>query len=784
MRPASARPRGDAPNVGVARRVLVVYVLLVVAALSCGGGEREVPTGTGCPPVVIEADGPEGDALFVRGTWNAFDLSTPMAFSGSRWTAAVSLSPGDYGYQFYSKTRDSWSLDAQNPLTIFVDGQRLSRLTVESCNYPRLEVVSRPEVSFNAYTLRVRFVPGASGAGVDLAKSTFALNGDAITPAFDASSNIFTISRANLPRGQYRHVFKVIDANGFAAKTLYAPVWVEAKKFDWRDAVIYQVMTDRFFDGDQSNNAPLDGVDARANWQGGDFAGIKAKVEGGYFDTLGVSAIWISSPLTVATRAGKGMGGDTHFYAPYHAYWPIASGWTDDFSIPGLSSPIEPHFGTGRDFHALIDAAHARGIRVMFDFVPNHVHEDAYLYREHENDGWFNLATPGLSPNRNGGYTCGWERPVECWFADYLPDLDHRNTNATDTIVAHALWLTREFGADGLRIDAVRLMIPDLLQALRTTVRREVETTGIPFYMVGETFTDDRGWDEIGSFLGENRLGGQFDFPLFHHLSRAVLLRTETLAEFAGFVEENDGRYERYYRSLKADAGSSPLGRAPVRLEHSIASAQRTLGTSQSGALMANFVGNHDLPRALSVANGDFDGTTQGGAEAGRRAWEDSPKIPSDESPYLRLRMALAFLFTSPGIPTVFQGDEFGMPGANDPDNRRIMAFGEALSAHQKATLEFTEKLGRIRAEHSALRRGTRKTIAVEDDLWVYRMEYAGDSVFVGMNRSSEPVSVDVTFESNETTPVDALGGGEVPVISGKATLEIPSEGVAIFVVQ
>jgi len=686
--------------------------------------------------------------MFVRGTWNNFDLSTPMTFANGRWTASVSLLPGDYGYRFYSKSADSWSNDDANPLTIFESGQRLSRLTVENCFYPRLEVVSAPEISADGYTLAVRFVPGASGAGVDLARSTFALNGDAITPKFDEASSTFTVSGTNLPRGQYRHVFRAFDTNGFASKTLYAPVWIEENKFDWRDAVIYQVMTDRFLDADPSNNAPLGGVEQKANWQGGDFAGIKAKVEEGYFDTLGVNAIWISSPLTVATRAGIGMGGDTRFFAPYHAYWPIASGWTDDSPIPGLASPIETHFGTARDLHALIDAAHARGIRVMFDFVPNHVHEDAYLFREHKNDGWFNLATAGLRPNRNGGYTCGWERPVECWFTDYLPDVDHENTNASDTLIAHALWLIREFGADGLRIDAVRLMIPDFLQALRTAVKKQIETTEIPFYMVGETFTNDRGWDEIGSFLGQNRLDGQFDFPLFHHLSRAVLLRTETFLELAEFVESNDRRYQRDYHA---------------------------------GALMANFVGNHDLPRPLSVANGDFDGTTQGGAEAGRRAWEDSPEAPADEAPYLRLRMALAFLFTSPGIPTFFQGDEFGMPGANDPDNRRMMVFGDALTDHQSATLAIATKLNEIRAAHPALRRGTRKTISAEDDLWVYRMDYAGKYVIVGFNTSPEPVSVDVVPDAGKTTLVDALGGGEIPVISGKAAVEIPPEGVAIF---
>ena len=722
---------------------------LLVAA--CGDGEREVTTGGGCPPVTVTADGRAEDDMYLRGSWNGWDLSTPMQFRDGRWEASVALAPGDYGYQFYAKRTDAWTLDPETPLTIFFDGQRSSRLTVVSCNYPTLAVVGRPSVSADSYRLDVQFTAGAMGAGIDLAKSIFMVNGKPVTPRYDETSKVITIEQAVLGRGQYRNVLDVRDTAGFAARTLYAPVWIEPQAFDWRDAVIYQIMTDRFLDGDPSNNAPVSGVDSKANWQGGDFAGITQKIEEGYFDALGVNALWISSPVAAAQRSGKGMGGDPHDYAAYHAYWPVGTGWTDLTPIPGLGSPVEPHFGTGAGLHALMDAAHARGIRVMFDFVPNHVHIDGYLWRTHRYDGWFNVVTNGEPANANGGYTCGWERPIECWFADYLPDIDHRNTNAADAIIAHALWLIREFGPDGLRIDAVRLMIPDFTAYLKTAVQREVVTAGVPFYMVGETFTNDRGWDEIGYYLGKDRLDGQFDFPLFHHLSRAALTRTETLADLAAFTAVNDTRYQTDF---------------------------------YAEALMSAFIGNHDLCRALSVANGDFDGTSQGGAPAAEKAWGESPVTPTDEAPYRRLRMALAFLLTSPGVPAVYQGDELGMPGANDPDNRRMMVFGGALNAAQKATLAFTATLGTIRKAHPALRRGTRSTLAVEDDLWVYRMNSGDDRVIIGLNRAGEAAVRDVALESGETGLEDALEGGIIPVSGGSASITLPAEGVGIFVVR
>lgn len=723
-------------------------LLLVVSLLfSCGG--KSAPAV--CDGVLVTAAGSAAEELYLRADFNNWSLSTPMSYRNGRWEVTLNLPPGDHAYAFYDRKKDSWRLDEANPLARYDGGKRYSRLIVPDCRYPRLAVEGRPVADGSSLSLSVRYTPGAGGAGPDLKKSVVTLSGGTVTPSYDSDGKLFTLTATALTPGKYTALFTIRDTDGFAATPLFVPVWVEKEPFDWRDAVIYQIMTDRFVNGDTGNDGPVAGVDAKANWQGGDLRGIIGKLEEGYFTDLGVTALWLSSPLRNTQGAGKGMGGDTRLYAAYHSYWPVATGWSDLAPVPGLDSPLEPHFGDEVDLSELVKKAHDRGIRILFDIVPNHVHEESYLWRTHRYDGWFNEAPDGLPHNALGGYTCGWERPEECWFTDYLPDIDHRNAAAQEALIEHYLWLVRTFDVDGFRIDAVRLMNLDFIRTLRHFIERDAAAGGTPFYMVGETFTGDTGWREIGSCLGPDKLDSQFDFPLFHHLVRAFLLGSESLADLAAFLLTHDGRYQRDYHL---------------------------------GAIMATFPGNHDLCRALSSANGDFDGTSQGGAPAHERVWANEPETPTDAAPYEKLRLAWAFLFTSPGVPTIYQGDEFGMPGANDPDNRRMMLFGDDLNDHQKDTLAFTRKLTITRALHPALRHGTRKTVHAEEDAWLYTMNDDTETVLITFNRGEEPVSRTFEVPLPDGTYADALSEGTLTVTQGSTELSLAPRSAAIYAVK
>ncbi len=706
-----------------AYQFLILFLLCLIVA-SCGKESSLVS----CPPVTVTTSGRAEDDLYIRGSFNNWQLVTPMKFRDGKWSVELNLKPGDYPYNFYSKRKRSGFNDPDNSLTMFDNGTRYSRLMVNDCKYPEIELAGKPSTDFEKgeISFKMKFYPGIAGAGPDLDKSIVRYNYGEAQYEFNSNDNTFIVNAKDLQPGKHTWYFKIFDRSGFSTDTVTVPVWIEEREFKWEDAFIYQIMTDRFKNGDKTNDDPLEDIHFKANWQGGDFRGIIKKIDDNYFTDMGVNALWISSPIINTPNPGKGMGNDPRYYSAYHSYWPIGTGWTDTNPVPGLDTPIEKRFGTVEELKELVKKAHEKGIRVILDVVPNHVHTDSYLWQTYKNMGWFNLAGEGLPANENGGYTCGWERPIECWFTDYLADIDHTNIDAMNSVIDHIIWLVQEFDIDGLRIDAVRLMIIDFTTTLQNFIQRKVTTTGIPFYMIGETFTNDKGWDEIGMYIGEDKLEGQFDFPLYHHIVRTFLLQSETFDTFTKFLKENDYRYQGDYFEF---------------------------------AVMGNFIGNHDVARALSLANRDFDGTTsQGGAEAHAKVWENSPTLPDEEEPFKKMRNALTFMFTHPGIPVIYQGDEFGMPGANDPDNRRMMIFGDDLSSNQKETLEHTKILGNFRHDHPSLRYGNRVNIEIEDNFYAFAMVKDNDTVIAVFNNSNDEIEIALDISKLRNIPEKMKG--------------------------
>jgi glycosidase len=456
--------------------------------------------------------------------------------------------------------------------------------------------------------------------------------------------------------------------------------------FDWRSAVLYFVFVDRFHNGDPGNDFAVAGVEGPANYQGGDYAGVLARLEEGYFESLGVNALWLSVPMDNPNTAGQGTDG--HLHTGYHGYWPV------DLEAG------EEHFGSDELLSQLVDAAHARGIKVLFDYAMNHVHADNPLFTQHPD--WFWPLDYDGGSCVCGSPVCDWNDSYEqkrCWFTDYLPDWNFQNEAARDFSVENAMsWIART-GADGFRLDAVKHIELDWLLDLRARVAAEVEpATGEHFYMVGETF-ESGNRDIIKSFVGADRLDGQFDFPLRAVLVETVLRRSGTMHDLDSFLATNDGYYP---------------------------------------GIMSTFIGNHDIARVIHNALDQPWGAWDKGDP-----WGAPPALPTSASPFERLAVAFTFLFTTKGIPLVYYGDEIGLPGAGDPDNRRFMQW-DGLSDHQLSLREHIAKLGGIRRDHPALWRGARTTVSVESDTYVYSMRDAetGETIFVALNRGDSGATV------------------------------------------
>jgi glycosidase len=292
---------------------------------------------------------------------------------------------------------------------------------------------------------------------------------------------------------------------------LLAPVDA-TRASDFKREVIYQIITDRFFDGSSANNNPSQSAGlydaAKTNWRlywGGDFAGIQDKMS--YLAGMGVTAIWISPPVdNLNTNIPDGGGNPT---ASYHGYQ------GRDFKR------IEEHFGntsnTWTDFDNLVTAAHQNGIKIIIDFAPNHSTQDnagefGSLYDNGVLVGNFTNDTNGYfhhNPNISGG---GWDDryQVEYYTLFDLADLNQEHATI-DGYLKAAAQLFQQHGVDGFRIDAVK----HLTWGWEYSLANSIYTNGDSF-LFGEWYqgtTSDPLYHDSYKFA--NRSGiSLLDFPL------------------------------------------------------------------------------------------------------------------------------------------------------------------------------------------------------------------------------------------------------------------------------
>ena len=217
--------------------------------------------------------------------------------------------------------------------------------------------------------------------------------------------------------------------------------------------VIYQIVTDRFVDGDSTNNATGDifDEDNLRKYHGGDWEGITQMLEANYFTNLGVTALWISSPVMNSDYIDPSNG-----CAPYHGYW------GRDFFLPNQ------YFGTMAEFEELVDTAHSKNIKVIIDFAPNHTSFAVYDGEIQPNDGVLYrngsyVSTYSNDPNGIFNHVSDdwalfdtWEHTVYAPLFG-LADLNHQSA-ITDQYMKDAIKVWLDAGVDGIRVDAVKHM--------------------------------------------------------------------------------------------------------------------------------------------------------------------------------------------------------------------------------------------------------------------------------------------------------------------------------------
>jgi glycosidase len=698
-----------------------------------------------CGEVTFAFQAPTGaTSVALAGTMNAWQLDqAPALLDGDGdgvFELKTTLLPGSYAYKFVVDGQQ-WVADPSNPLSADDGfGGKNSVLIVPACEGPLH--LTEASVDSAKGTLTASFVvtqaPVALG---DLVVTVDDQPAPAGALSWQQPGATLLLALSGLAPG----VHDVRVGCGPHQRLLKAPVQVPT---DWRDLILYFAMTDRFLNGDPGNDAPHAGLPAATNWHGGDFAGLKQKVEDGYFTALGVGAIWISWPAAQPSAAEPGGRPDAEGcgldpkkiaytptqYSGYHGYWPVAT------------QQVEPRFGSLAELRALVRAAHAKGIRVLLDLTANHVHIEAPWFQQHKDDGWFHLPAEVCAE-------IGWEsKPVSCWFTNYLADFNH-NGPARYALLEAAVWWVKETGADGFRVDAVKHVEMGFVEDLRRRVGEEFEATGFPFWLVGETFTGDAG--AIKAYVSPTRLHGQFDFS------------------------GNYAMLETFAKQWKGLDGLDAAWRG-------------AFATYGEGALMSTFLGNHDIARFLSVASGQLGCGVWDIVSDQAAGWKSPPAAPKEAEPYERLRLAFAWLYAAPGVPLIYYGDEVGMPGGGDPDNRRPMRFGAALSPHEQATLQALQQLGQARAAHPALRRGSwPEPLWKESDLLAFHRVLGDDRVLVLLHRGgtakSGTLDVSAVGFPEGAALVDAIAGapfgGSGKVEGGKLSFSLPPRSARFLVV-
>lgn len=614
--------------------------------------------------------------------WNA--RRTPLNLIDGIWQAQLDLNPGRYQYLIVANGRDM--LDPNNPI-IADNNIGGFNSVLEVGNADKSLVPHLTPISTGRNTITVSLANEAEEVLVFW--ENFRLPEENLIPE-DERLHVSIPGDARKKQRSYLR-FRTYNQYG-PGNDLLIPLQYgkpvrdsgELTAQDKETTILYFMMIDRFFNGNKENDHPVKDPEVadRANYMGGDLAGITRKVQEGYFDSLGINTIWMSPITQNPEQAYVEFPEPRRKYTGYHGYWPITL------------TTIDHRFGTSAEMHELVNAAGKLGINVMLDFVSNHVHEDNPLIQD--NPDW---ATILELPDGRKNIRFWDEHRLTTWFDTFLPSLDFSIPDVIETMSDSAFFWIDEYGLDGFRHDATKHVNLAFWRRLTEKLREDYMVPNQErLFQIGETFGSR---ELIGSYVGSGLLDGQFDFNLYFDARSVFALDAESFHKLDYSLKQSFGYYG--YNNM-----------------------------------MGNITGNHDLPRFVSLAGGDLS-FSEDEKEAG---WERTVGV-GDPSGYKKLSQLTAFIMSIPGVPVIYYGDEIGLPGAGDPDSRRPMKF-EGLSPEEQWTKDRLSQLSALRNNNLALIYGDFCTLHVSDQLYVYARKYFEHTAIIFLNKSSEKQQISV----------------------------------------
>jgi len=502
------------------------------------------------------------------------------------------------------------------------------------------------------------------------------------------------------------------------------------------DEIIYFLLPDRFENGDPANDrGGLSGdrlhtgydPTAKGFFHGGDLKGVLAHLD--YIQSLGATAIWLAPIFT--NKPVQGPPG--HESAGYHGYW------ITDFTR------VDPHFGTAADLHALVDAVHARGMKLYLDIVVNHT-ADVIRYREcpqytcpyrsradypDRPDGF--AYTPYVPQGEEHSKAPEWLNDP-AWYhnrgsstfegeSSTLGDFGGLDDVATEQprvvqgfIDIFGTWID-DFGIDGYRIDTAKHVNPEFWQAFVPAIRARATARGIPnFHMFGEVATQEMDPALLAVHTRVDKLPAVLDFA------------------FAAAVRD----------TVAGESGTDELARL-------FAADPLYEGGEVAALQLPTFVGNHD---------------------DGRFAFKVQHARPAASAAEVlqRVQLAYAMLLMLRGVPTIYAGDEQGFVGhGGDQDSRQDQFASQVASYNDQPLLgsdtttavshfgtanplfQTIATLAQLRQHYPALQHGrqvVRAAVRTPGLFAVSRLDAAsGQEIVVAFNTGSTPVDARVVVE-------------------------------------
>jgi len=724
-------------------------------------------------------EAPQGTtSVALAGGFNGWSTTAePMRRSGDRWTTTIDLGPGMHSYKF---VRDgaTWVPDPRNTL-VEPDGfgsvNSMLGLGVPDPDAPAPELgdgrVDALGLEHEPARPRDRSVTRQGGVRIryrtlagDVQRAWLCTNTGvrvALAPVLSVDGFQWWEGMLPPPSGPLEYTFVLEDgAIEVRDGSIYSLQPGEVPSFrtpDWaKDAIWYQVMVDRFRNGDPASDpdpvrpwrsrwyeaSDWEGSDGQTFYEyyvfsrlyGGDLQGLGDRLD--YLRDLGVNALYLN-PIFQSPSHHKY---NTTSYVHVDEHYGTTGDYTEAASTEDLLDPSTwTMTGSDRVFLEFLREAKSRGFRVIIDGVFNHVGTSHPAFIDVLEQGrasryadWFDITS--WEPFQYEGWAGFGELPA------FRKDDVHGI--ASESARQHLFDITRRWmdpdgdGDPSDGIDGWRLDVPnDVPMPFWYEWCKLVRSINPEAYITGEI------WVQADDWLDGRSFDAVMNYPF-----------AEIALEWIG------------NRQHRIPASEAERRFAALRLAYD----------PEVTYVLQNLVDSHDTDRLVSkIMNPDRE------YDRGNREQDDPTYDGSKPGPehYRRARLVALLQMTSVGAPMIYYGDEAGMWGADDPTNRKPMLWKDLEPYENPADnfvmdehLEFYRRAIALRNEHPALRRGTMRTLLVDDDqdTWVFLRELDGDVVLVALNASDREVRV--------TIPPGTLPAGDWSLAfgAGRAAEESP----------